>query len=310
MGLMEDLGAWLDQKRRNVASSVQNPGLLYTRMNEDARQFQQDQRANWGDVKSVVPEVKAAGIKELNASGQELGGLLGTISAKQAKQIIKQTKKFGGSTTDATTGENPLRGYAVAVNPPGGLVQNTVKMEDLTPRDIMDFERRNRGLLKGRNVGTWNDNGTVYLDASEVVKAPFKARLEGQRRDQLAVWDLLRGKNEYPSLEAQGRMAMRDAADKTGLLRQDKPIAVPDGPEFWPWRVQHGGYEADKDDKGWFVKKVMSPEEKKLQAAIKDAEQWVDKPGNNVEVWPLDQLKRPAQQNERLQYATRPKGVP
>jgi hypothetical protein len=98
MGLMEDLGAWLDQKRRNVASSVQNPGLLYTRMNEDARQFQQDQRANWGDVKSVVPEVKAAGIKELNASGQELGGLLGTISAKQAKQIIKQTKKFGGST--------------------------------------------------------------------------------------------------------------------------------------------------------------------------------------------------------------------
>jgi hypothetical protein len=79
MGLMEDLGAWLDQKRRNVASSVQNPGLLYTRMNEDARQFQQDQRANWGDIKSVVPEVKAAGIKEFNASGQELGGLLGAI---------------------------------------------------------------------------------------------------------------------------------------------------------------------------------------------------------------------------------------
>jgi hypothetical protein len=75
MGLMEDLGAWLDQKRRNVASSVQNPGLLYTRMNEDARQFQQDQRANWGDIKSVVPEVKAAGIKEFNASGQEMAGM-------------------------------------------------------------------------------------------------------------------------------------------------------------------------------------------------------------------------------------------
>jgi hypothetical protein len=82
MGLMEDLGAWLDQKKRNVASSVQNPGLLYTRMNEDARQFQQDQRANWGDVKSVVPEVKAAGLDEFSRSGQELGamapaGLLG-----------------------------------------------------------------------------------------------------------------------------------------------------------------------------------------------------------------------------------------
>jgi hypothetical protein len=82
MGLMEDLGAWLDQKKRNVASSVQNPGLLYTRMNEDARQFQQDQRDNWGDVKSVVPEVKAAGLDEFSRSGQELGamapaGLLG-----------------------------------------------------------------------------------------------------------------------------------------------------------------------------------------------------------------------------------------
>jgi hypothetical protein len=75
MGLLEDLGAWLDQKRRNVASSVQNPGLLYDRMNEDARQFQQDQRANWGDIKSVVPEVKAAGIKEFNASGQEMAGM-------------------------------------------------------------------------------------------------------------------------------------------------------------------------------------------------------------------------------------------
>jgi hypothetical protein len=85
MGLLEDLGAWLDQKRRNVASSVQNPGLLYDRMNEDARQFQQDQRANWGDIKSVVPEVKAAGIKEFNASGQELGGLLGTFAGVGAK---------------------------------------------------------------------------------------------------------------------------------------------------------------------------------------------------------------------------------
>jgi hypothetical protein len=85
MGLMEDLGAWLDQKKRNVASSVQNPGLLYIRMNEDARKFQQDQRANWGDIKSVVPEVKAAGIKEFNASGQELGGLLGTFAGVGAK---------------------------------------------------------------------------------------------------------------------------------------------------------------------------------------------------------------------------------
>jgi hypothetical protein len=107
MGLLEDLGAWLDQKRRNVASSVQNPGLLYDRMNEDARQFQQDQRANWGDIKSVVPEVKAAGIKEFNASGQELGGLLGTFAGVGAKTA--DALKLSKAKAMAAKGADPVK---------------------------------------------------------------------------------------------------------------------------------------------------------------------------------------------------------
>jgi hypothetical protein len=82
MGLMEDLGAWLDQKRRNVASSVQNPGLLYTRMNEDARAYQQDWRQNMADEKSVIPEIRQQALKSANDKGMELGGLLGNVKTK------------------------------------------------------------------------------------------------------------------------------------------------------------------------------------------------------------------------------------
>jgi hypothetical protein len=78
-------GAWVDQVKKNVAANVQEPGLMLTQLNEDARKFQQDQRANWGDIKSVVPEVKAAGLDEFNRSGQELGGLLGTFAGVGAK---------------------------------------------------------------------------------------------------------------------------------------------------------------------------------------------------------------------------------
>jgi hypothetical protein len=107
MGLLDEFGAWLDQKRRNVAFSVQNPGLLYDRMNEDARQFQQDQRANWGDIKSVVPEVKAAGIKEFNASGQELGGLLGTFAGVGAKTA--DVAKLGKAKAMVAKGADPVK---------------------------------------------------------------------------------------------------------------------------------------------------------------------------------------------------------
>lgn len=79
MGLLDEFGAWLDQKKRNLAANVQEPGLLWTRMNEDARQYQQDWRQDMADEKSVMPEIRQQGQKFATDKALELGGLLGAI---------------------------------------------------------------------------------------------------------------------------------------------------------------------------------------------------------------------------------------
>ena len=82
MGLMEDLGAWLDQKKKNVVVNAQNlPGLLSS-FTQDVQQGAAADKSAWDASRSVMPEVRAQGVAELNQRGQELGamapaGLLG-----------------------------------------------------------------------------------------------------------------------------------------------------------------------------------------------------------------------------------------
>jgi hypothetical protein len=82
MGLMEDLGAWLDQKKKNVTVNAQNlPGLLSS-FTQDVQQGAAADKSAFDASRSVMPEVRAQGVAEMNQRGQELGamapaGLLG-----------------------------------------------------------------------------------------------------------------------------------------------------------------------------------------------------------------------------------------
>ncbi len=79
MGLLDELGAWLDQKKRNVAANAQDlPGLLRS-FGQDVQQGAGADKSAWDASRSVMPEVREAGVREMNARGQELGGLLGAI---------------------------------------------------------------------------------------------------------------------------------------------------------------------------------------------------------------------------------------
>ncbi|MCU0503948.1 MAG: hypothetical protein MUC51_19685 [Anaerolineae bacterium] len=77
MGLLEELGAFLDTTKRRTTHFVQNPGLLWSQLNEDARAYQDRDRQLMGEERSVMPEVRQAAAKESNARAMELGGLLG-----------------------------------------------------------------------------------------------------------------------------------------------------------------------------------------------------------------------------------------
>jgi len=121
------------------------------------------------------------------------------------------------------------------------------------------------------------------------------------------------GKRAAQAAENAARQEALDlAASKTAAVRAEPMLQVPDSPEFWPWRVQHGGFEAAQNkDKSWFTQKRQSPEEARLAGAISEAEDHFAKnPDQNVEVWPFNEMKRPILQGNRLDYAKSVKGTP
>lgn len=306
-----DILQYIDSQKRQASGLLsdvaQNPmqGLrsIGDRLNYGAREWNREMDSLLGSMTSVRPDVQEVGLEGLlNVLPTPAG-----MTKAQAAKIIKDTARRGGSTTDLRTGSSPKTGYSVATTKE----QTAIPVSELRPKDLVEFARKHNLDRKGL-LGTWVDDGKVYLDPVENVKSPFAARLEADRRKQLAAWNFVKGDIEQPSIDAGKRIALRDAKDMTAKVEQQPMINVPEGPEFWPWRVKPGGYEAAYDDKKqqWFTRKVSSPDEKKLQKSIKEAEDWLAQPGNNQPVYDLQNLYRPEQQNQTLAYATRPKGVP
>jgi hypothetical protein len=114
MGLMEDLGAWLDQKKKNVAVNAQNlPGLLSS-FTQDVQQGAAADKSAWDASRSVMPEVRAQGVAEMNQRGQELGGLLGSIARAAPKQIAAGKRFKSGDKEGIYRGSEAFGGIVPA----------------------------------------------------------------------------------------------------------------------------------------------------------------------------------------------------
>jgi hypothetical protein len=89
MGLMEDYAAqfldWKTRARKNIERNIQNPLGLFAALEQDVQQGAAADKSAFDASRSVMPEVREAGIREMNARGQELGGLLGTFAGVGAK---------------------------------------------------------------------------------------------------------------------------------------------------------------------------------------------------------------------------------
>lgn len=102
------------------------------------------------------------------------------------------------------------------------------------------------------------------------------------------------------------------AAERTRAVADQPYPQFPASSEYAPWNdVRPGGFRPayDPKEKKWFVEKIQSPEEQALAKRISEAEQKVAQ-GDAVPMWDFGNLYRPPQQNVRLAYATRAKGVP
>ena len=94
----------------------------------------------------------------------------------------------GGASFNLTTGiYNPNNGYFVSL--PNN--ERQFSLTDFTQDNLSEFIRDNVALLcKDNNfLGSWVENGIVYLDVSEQISDKRRAIEVGMLRNQLAIFD-------------------------------------------------------------------------------------------------------------------------
>jgi hypothetical protein len=117
------------------------------------------------------------------------------LSADVAAKIIQFTQEWGGLSIKMTDGSMPTSGYMVAKPPEFGAVVDAADFADPVKGakilgDYMKTHRKDLG--SGKNyLGTWLNEGKVYLDVSENIQDVSAATKVGRERNQKAIWDVV-----------------------------------------------------------------------------------------------------------------------
>ncbi len=263
MGLLEEFGAWLDQKKRNVVANAQQPGLLWSQLSEDMKKYRQDSLDNYGDMKSVVPEVKERAVDEFSRGGMELGGLGGSMQVAGTKiapfvkqgllgqfetttpgRIINKTKANKGYSVNLPTGAIPSEGLMMGVyrnSDPRNLVADKLQ------RTLLEqFAETNKVPLSSESkyLGTWvnPDNGKTYVDISRLFpeKDLRQATKFGERTGQLAGYNV--GKQtSFPVGNWNEFVRSPEFAGRLDDMAQEGRAYLNQFPNEGQWWDMHGG---------------------------------------------------------------------
>ena len=118
--------------------------------------------------------------------------------ALNTRQFVNRVKATGGATANIRTGKlvNPgKKTYMVGSEPDtkGQPIPTVaVNSEDFNASHVTDAANTIKAATGNRarvNVGAWEDEGKVYLDASATVKRPGEAIRKGRNRKEKSVWD-------------------------------------------------------------------------------------------------------------------------
>lgn len=106
------------------------------------------------------------------------------------KDIVSKTLENGGTTTSILTGEmNPVSGFMCSLKDCA-----IIDIEQFNTSSIEEIIKDNNSLLLQENVylGTWVNEGMVYIDISENITNIKEAIAVGIVRNQLAIFDCSR----------------------------------------------------------------------------------------------------------------------
>lgn len=103
--------------------------------------------------------------------------------------VVEDTLANGGLTVKPFTGEKPASGYMVALE--GYELQ--VPVSEFFTGIVADYIGQHAQKLMANPslcLGTWVNEGVVYLDLSENIQSRDKALELGRERSQLAIFNL------------------------------------------------------------------------------------------------------------------------
>ena len=116
------------------------------------------------------------------------------LSPSVASDIVRFTQEWGGLSINMVDGSMPTTGYMVAKPPSFGKIVDAVDFNDPVkgPKILSSYMKRHKNDLgNGKNyLGTWLNEGKVYLDVSENIQSKSKATRIGRERNQKAIWDV------------------------------------------------------------------------------------------------------------------------
>lgn len=140
-----------------------------------------------------------------------------------AENVAKGDGEWGGASLDPQTGRfvrgGEGTGYAV------GLVPGTAReipLDQFTPGDIDSVVRAYQDVYQhpGTIVGTWVDNGKVYIDPSEVVPTLDDALIRAAARGQESIFDIAGNKVVMGVLKDRPDIAEPFITRRTNLSRR------------------------------------------------------------------------------------------
>lgn len=144
--------------------------------------------------------------------------------------LINQSHAAGGSTTSLTG--NKLLGMEDGKYMLSPYHDRQVILDHPpTPEELRGYVAKNQDLLSqpGHNLGTWNNEGKHYLDVSIAENDLPKALALGAKHNQLAIYDMVNGKDIPVEPEARitgdGRLPEQAFSEHAKTQLVDGPVA-------------------------------------------------------------------------------------
>ena len=231
----------------------------------------------FGEAYGVKPEDQWATKARANPTATAMATAMGTVGEDMGEtgditsKALDLTKKNGGVTINLN-GDMPTSGYALAEKKTTEL---SVPIEKFT-QDTLDKyvqDHYNELNLPNRHLGTWVDNGKVYMDVSSVYKNFNEAMSKAEQAQQLAIFDLdkfeTHNLSDYEKDNLTNTYTRKVASGNEGNSAASVP-ALPEQSKEPAATAQSPAEEIEKFPRDT----TLSPEDSKVQEAA--IHKWVN----------------------------------